>query len=122
MLPRIPWDGVTGKGILAGFLLAGIVGFFANRILWQSGVRPVRAFFRPQIVVHQTKKSPFQVYRGCLAGIIVIILTMAHFCWLIPCSFSIRTLTIQTQAVTLAGSISSKGGLPCVTACGLLYS
>ena len=73
MLPRIPWDGVTGKGILVGFLLAGIVGFFANRILWQSGVRPVRAFFRPQIVVHQTKKSPFQVYRGCLAGIIVII-------------------------------------------------
>ncbi len=74
MLPGIPWDGVTCKGILVGFLLAGIIGFLANRILWKSGVKPIRAFFQPQAVVQQTKKSPFQVYLGCLMGMFIVVM------------------------------------------------
>mgnify|MGYP005851169387 CR=1 FL=1 len=64
MLPNIPWNGITGKGILVGFLLAGIIGYLANHILWKSGVKPVGAFFKPQTVSHPTKKTPFQVLLG----------------------------------------------------------
>lgn len=72
MPPDIPWNEITCKGILVGFALAGIIGFLANRILWKSGLTPIHAFFKPQRVSHQTKKSPFQVLLGCLGGMIII--------------------------------------------------
>jgi hypothetical protein len=50
---------VTLKGILVGFLLAGVVGFVMSRMLWVGGLGPIRAFFRPQTVVPKTTKSPF---------------------------------------------------------------
>jgi len=40
------WSGLSLKGILVGFLLAGIVGFLANRILWRWGLALMRPFFK----------------------------------------------------------------------------
>jgi hypothetical protein len=82
MLPNIPWNGITCKGILAGFMLAGIVGFLANRILWKSGVTPICAFFKPQRVSQQTSKSPFQVLVGCLGGIATALVVIALLVWM----------------------------------------
>jgi len=72
MPPDIPWNGITWKGILVGFLLAGIVGFVMNQILWKWGLGPIRAFFRPQSVSQRTAKSPFQVYVGFLRGMVIL--------------------------------------------------
>jgi len=48
ILAALAWNGLSWrKGVLAGFLLAGIVGFLANRILWRWGLAPIRAFFKP---------------------------------------------------------------------------
>ena len=63
---------ITWKGILVGFLLAGIVGFVMNQILWKWGLGPIRAFFRPQSTSQRTTKSPFQVYVGFLRGIAIL--------------------------------------------------
>lgn len=63
---------ITWKGILVGFLLAGIVGFVMSRMLWAGGLGPIRAFFRPQTVAHKTAKSPFQVFLGCLGRIAIL--------------------------------------------------
>jgi len=82
MPPNIPWDGVTCKGILVGFLVAGIIGYLANRILWKSGVTPVLAFFRPQRVSHPTSKTPFQVLLGCLGGIAVLAGVTGLLAWI----------------------------------------
>ena len=49
-----------------GFLAAGIAGYVVTQLLWAGGLGPIRAFFRPQSVVHKTTKSPFQVLLGCL--------------------------------------------------------
>jgi len=81
MPPNIPWNGITCKGILVGFLLAGIVGFLANRILWKSGVTPIRAFFKPQRVSQQTSKSPSRVLVGCLGGIATLAVVIALLAW-----------------------------------------
>jgi hypothetical protein len=63
---------LTWTGILVGFLLAGIVGFAMSRMLWAWGLGPIRAFFRPQTVVHKTAKSPFQVFLGSLGSIAIL--------------------------------------------------
>jgi zinc transporter ZupT len=69
----VPGDNdITWKGILVGFLLAGIVGFVINQILWRWGLGPIRAFFRPQSISQRTTKSPFQVYVGFLRGIAIL--------------------------------------------------
>jgi NO-binding membrane sensor protein with MHYT domain len=69
----VPGDSdITWKGILVGFLLAGIVGYVMSRMLWAGGLGPVRAFFKPQTVVHKTKKSPFEVLLGCLGRIAIL--------------------------------------------------
>jgi len=50
ILLALEFAGVTQgtlRGILVGFLLAGIVGFVMNQILWKWGLGPIRAFFRP---------------------------------------------------------------------------
>jgi hypothetical protein len=82
MPPNIAWNGITWKGILVGFLLAGIVGFLANRILWKSGVTPIRAMFKPQRVSLQTSKSPFQALLGCLGGIATLAIVIALLTWM----------------------------------------
>ena len=69
---NIAWNGITFKGVLVGFLLAGVIGFLANRILWKAGLTPIHTFFKPQRVSQQTKKSPFQVLLGCLGGMIIV--------------------------------------------------
>jgi hypothetical protein len=63
---------ITWKGILVGFVLAGIAGFVATQILWKRGLGPIRAFFRSQSVLQRTTKSPFQVYVGFLRGIAIL--------------------------------------------------
>ena len=69
---NITWNGITFKGVLLGFLLAGVIGFFANRILWKAGIGGIRAFFKPQSVTHRTGKTPFQVFLGFLRGIAIV--------------------------------------------------
>ena len=69
---NITWNGITVKGVLLGFLLAGVIGFFANRILWKAGIGSIRAFFKPQRVSHPTGKTPFQVFLGFLRGIAIV--------------------------------------------------
>ena len=76
---NIAWNGITFKGVLVGFLLAGVIGFLANRILWKLGLTPIHAFFKPQRVSQQTKKSPFQVLLGCLGGMIIIAFVIGFF-------------------------------------------
>ena len=78
----IPWDDITLKGILVGFLLAGVIGFLANRLLWVHGLHPILAFFKPQTVSHQTDKSPFQALLGCLGGVITIAAVIALLVYL----------------------------------------
>jgi len=82
MPPSIPWNGITCKGILVGFLLAGIAGYLANRILWKSGVTPIGAFFKPQRVSHSTSKSPCQVLWGCLGGIATLAFVIVLLAWM----------------------------------------
>jgi hypothetical protein len=69
----VPGDSdITWKGILVGFLLAGIAGFVTTQILWRRGLGPIRAFFRPQSTSQRTTKSPFQVYVGFLRGMAIL--------------------------------------------------
>ena len=82
MPPTIAWNGITFNGIVVGFVLAGIVGFLANRILWKSGVGPIRTFFKPQRVGQQTSKSPFQVLLGCLVGIAILATATVLLAWM----------------------------------------
>lgn len=102
----IPWDGVTCKGILVGFLLAGIIGFLANRILWKFGVKPIRAFFQPQAVVQQTKKSPFQVYLGCLTGVFIVatvsIIILGLLAWMSGASGEYSASTLLGDLIRFA--------------------
>jgi hypothetical protein len=70
------------RGIVLGFVLAGIVGYTLNRFLWKQGLGPVHAFFKPQVVVHRTKKSPFQVFLGCLARIAMLLGFAGGLLWL----------------------------------------
>lgn len=63
---------LTWKGILVGFLLAGIVGFVMSYMLWAWGLGPIRASLRPQTVVHKTAKGPFQVFLGSLRTIVIL--------------------------------------------------
>ncbi len=69
-------------GILLGFVLAGITGFILNQILWQQGLGPIRSFFEPQGVGHQTERSPFQVLLGCLGRIATLLGFALGMLWL----------------------------------------
>ncbi|GEM_PF-1547334 len=69
---NITWNGITFKGVLLGFLLAGVIGFLANRILWKAGIGGIRAFFKPQSVSQRTGKSPFRVFLNFLRGIAIV--------------------------------------------------
>jgi hypothetical protein len=65
VLPALAWNGLSWrKGVILGFFLAGIVGFLQNRILWRWGLAPMRAFFKPRRVPHQTDRNPFRVFQG----------------------------------------------------------
>jgi hypothetical protein len=69
---------LTWKGILVGFLLAGIVGFVMSYMLWAWGLGPIRASLKPRTVVHKTAKGPFQVFLDSLRTI-VILADFQHF-------------------------------------------
>ena len=106
------------QGILLGFVLAGVVGFTLNQILWQQGLGPIRAFFKPQTVVHHTKRSPFQVFLSCLAGIATLlgfgvgilwlggVLLGADPAFLVPVAGALALADSHSTALLLTGLIA----------------
>ncbi len=46
-------------GILVGFCIVGIIGFFWN--LYRNWIKTRDAYKKPQIVIHATSKTPEQV-------------------------------------------------------------
>jgi len=97
--------------ILLGFVLAGIVGFTANQILWRHGLGPIRSFFKPQSVVHHTKKSPFQMFVGCLGGMATLIGFGLGILWLAGVLLGVYPAFLAPVATILTFAGSDSAGL-----------
>ena len=71
-------------GILAGFAIAGVVALLLQQYLWATN--HIGGFFHPQVVVHPTAQTPAQVFQGCLAGVVgllVLLLVIAVVAFLV---------------------------------------
>ena len=63
-MPSITVDLVSGA-------IIAIIGLLAMQ--WLSRIlRGILAFFKPQVVVHRTSKSPFQVFLGFVQNLVIL--------------------------------------------------
>lgn len=60
---------------MAGVITAGLIGFVLQQIRLNRA--KVSAYYKPQKVTLETKKSPFQVYCGCIVGFMLTLLWLA---------------------------------------------
>ena len=65
-------------GLLMGFALAGLVGWFVN--LYRNWLKTRDAYKRPQLVIHTTNKTPEQVGKEAdAAGFKILLLNLSIF-------------------------------------------
>lgn len=80
------WDFL--KGVLAGFGMAGVLGFVLQRR--RLAEKKAGEYKRPQSVTQKTDKTPIQVVRGSIAAWLsslfwtfVLVIVIVAFAWVI---------------------------------------